>query len=637
MDENQIHSITRNAIESINQLAELVRQSSQQGQRRVRPAPAAESTPPIAAISSPIRPAPAAGPSATTTSAGARTMTRVSNALTELQRRFPTTRPYSNPSSSRSGSQASSNSSGLHSRPHPPGRPAVYLVTRDVIIMNFDSERLPSKSQKPKLEQERRVISGSDVDRRWNAIRLHEELGTLLPEQWMVDVGFEIVKNSCGSLVKPNIPRNKSIDSNLLFRSIAPSGAIYMRLLAGKPFDDNQDNNIDFEIETISMNESDGILNGNENSNDEDFVSRSNQGNTEVLNSKSNEEGTQETQSKFKCSFAIQPIINKIKEAGIIDPIETLKILQKDILQGRPLDLAMMEDTIDGECSYITVDRENILTSTFSELQYVENLRYTLHVDFMGEQCVDLGGPRKEWIRMMNHAIKEKYFDHGLREMLAEDYYYVGIMIAVALLQNGQLPVFMEENITQHIISTSLDQCIIQLQRGLEMLGMYSAFQQLPMLCNLLRPGAPMALNVQKLLQLLQARFSEEGSNSRKHEKECYQMFIKYIREVASGRRSSNSSNLTLGDILSFVTGATEEPPLGFQMQPAIQFICPTELQRSSQEGEASFAACFAPTARTCVNVLCLPRGTLQFSLPSMEKLFALYDEVFSQKFFGVQ
>ena len=103
-------------------------------------------------------------------------------------------------------------------------------------------------------------------------------------------------------------------------------------------------------------------------------------------------------------------------------------------------------------------------------------------------------------------------------------------------------------------------------------------------------------------------------------------MLIKYIREVNSGRRSSNSSNLTLGDILSFVTGAAEEPPLGFQMQPAIQFICPTELQRSSQEGEANFAACFAPTARTCVNDLCLPRGTLQFSLPSMEKLFALYD-----------
>ncbi len=151
--------------------------------------------------------------------------------------------------------------------------------------------------------------------------------------------------------------------------------------------------------------------------------------------------GKQETQSKLKCLFAIQPIINKIKEAGIIDLIETLKILQKDIIQGRPLDLAVMEDTINGECSYITVDRENILTSTFSELQYVKNLRYTFHVDFMGERCEDLGGQRKEWIRMMNHAMKEKYFDHGLREMLAEDYYYVGIIIAVALLQNGQLPV----------------------------------------------------------------------------------------------------------------------------------------------------------------------------------------------------
>ncbi len=60
----------------------------------------------------------------------------------------------------------------------------------------------------------------------------------------------------------------------------------------------------------------------------------------------------------------------------------------------------------------------------------------------------------------------------------------------------------MEENITQQIIFTSLDQCSIQLQHGLEMLGMYSAFQQLPILFNLSRPGTQMALNIQKLLQL---------------------------------------------------------------------------------------------------------------------------------------
>lgn len=55
----------------------------------------------------------------------------------------------------------------------------------------------------------------------------------------------------------------------------------------------------------------------------------------------------------------------------------------------------------------------------------------------MGEKARDLGGPRKEWIRLMNLAIKEKYFDHGLREHLSDDYFYVGIMMGIALLQNG--------------------------------------------------------------------------------------------------------------------------------------------------------------------------------------------------------
>jgi hypothetical protein len=51
----------------------------------------------------------------------------------------------------------------------------------------------------------------------------------------------------------------------------------------------------------------------------------------------------------------------------------------------------------------------------------------------------------KEWIRLMNHAIKEKDFEHGLRPLLSSDYYFVGVMIAVAMLQNGQLPVFLSD------------------------------------------------------------------------------------------------------------------------------------------------------------------------------------------------
>jgi len=70
----------------------------------------------------------------------------------------------------------------------------------------------------------------------------------------------------------------------------------------------------------------------------------------------------------------------------------------------------------------------------------------------MGEECVDQGGPSKEWIRLMNQAIKEKYSDYGLRPLLAQDYYFVVVMMAVAMLKNGQLPVFVEESTLQQIV-----------------------------------------------------------------------------------------------------------------------------------------------------------------------------------------
>ena len=70
----------------------------------------------------------------------------------------------------------------------------------------------------------------------------------------------------------------------------------------------------------------------------------------------------------------------------------------------------------------------------------------------MGEVSVDLGGPRKEWIRLVNREMKAKYFDNGLREYLSQDYYYVGIMIAVAMLQNGQIQNKVWQN--YHILVT---------------------------------------------------------------------------------------------------------------------------------------------------------------------------------------
>ena len=164
-------------------------------------------------------------------------------------------------------------------------------------------------------------------------------------------------------------------------------------------------------------------------------------------------------------SFDINSIISHVKAQGLSDPVEVLKFLQKEIVTGRQLEVTNCDETIEGETIYITVDRDRILQTTFSELQYITNYRLTFQVDFMGEECVDQGGPLKEWIRLMNQAIKEKYFDQGLRPLLAQDYFFVGIMMAVAILQNGQLPVFVEESILQQIVSSEecSDPCVRQI------------------------------------------------------------------------------------------------------------------------------------------------------------------------------
>ena len=75
-------------------------------------------------------------------------------------------------------------------------------------------------------------------------------------------------------------------------------------------------------------------------------------------------------------------------------------------------------------------------------------------------------------------------------------------------------------------------------------------------------------LTVPMLIHLLKPKFPEEGSNSLVHEKAVYGKFVKYMREVASGRRV-----VSLEKMLEFVTRASEEPTLGFDIHPGIEFV----------------------------------------------------------------
>lgn len=205
----------------------------------------------------------------------------------------------------------------------------------------------------------------------------------------------------------------------------------------------------------------------------------------------------------------------------------------------------------------------------------------------------------------------------------------------------------------QQIVSLRecFDPCVRQIQRGLEELGMLTALRELPMLVHLLRPQAQRKLSVRMLLHILKPNFSEEGSNALKKEKEVYQLFAKYVREVAAStcRRVCGQTTIDLSHILQFATGTAEEPAIAFSLAPSLEFILPTEIMKAaSQEGlnneqqeeqgqeqHPPVEGGFLPLAYTCTNLLELPRPTEKVPLPAMDRLFSLYDLAFSQSYFG--
>ena len=121
-------------------------------------------------------------------------------------------------------------------------------------------------------------------------------------------------------------------------------------------------------------------------------------------------------------------------------------------------------------------------------------------------------------------------------------------------------------------------------------------------------------------------------------------LFVRYVREVASGSGSCGSKKHGLCHILEFDTDAYDEPVLGFEINSSIEFDIPIttrvhgsirsvqvsldqglDLRQDSVEDATAqeqpiVNAGFTPTAHTCSNVLSLPRITHQVHLPPQQK-----------------
>ena len=273
-----------------------------------------------------------------------------------------------------------------------------------------------------------------------------------------------------------------------------------------------------------------------------------NPGISALYNSHVQQEEEQKTESPYDF---FSRVVNEFPE-DIMEPTEMLRYLQKKMFSGRPLEVTNSSLILEGETNF-----NNILETTFKELKHVADPRVTFEVQFYGEQAVDSGGPRKEWIRLCNQKIKDIYFDNGLKEHMSEDYYYIGQMVCIALLQNGQLPVYIPEEILQAIFVEDLElpSCVRELKGGMDTLGIPMFGRKFPMLLYLLRPSSIISLSVRHLLFLLKPEFLEEGSNMLIHEKAIYSKFVKYVRDVSSGRRV-----VPLGNILESLEQVKNHP-----------------------------------------------------------------------------
>lgn len=315
---------------------------------------------------------------------------------------------------------------------------------------------------------------------------------------------------------------------------------------------------------------------------------------------------------------AVGKVVTFCQTNNVHNPVEVLRCMQKEIVTGRRLELESDSEVLEGETNYINVDRMNILETAFEEIGALENLRLTLEVSFYGEKARDYGGPRREFFRLTLTAIKEKYFDNGIRDLLADDYYIVGVIIGLSIIQNGKIPQFFSEDQLVNIFNSIQSSAAYRnLQKGLDKLGICMVCKQLPFLVHIFRPSPAAKLTIKKLTNLLTPIFAEDGSNQRHFEGIVYRAFCRYLREVQSGRRK----RVTLAHVLWFATGSDEEPLLGFKLHPSLLFTAAVQS--------------FLPIANTCINAIILPSPTLEISIPPDEKLFDLYDCAFLNSYFG--
>ena len=318
------------------------------------------------------------------------------NELTELRRRFPTL-------SSSNGAVARG---GLVRRHGNVGRPSRGSLIRDIIIVGAQVEKTPlGRRDKLLLERKNRVITGFTIEKRWNETVLYDKIKAQFPDDCR-KMDYDFVRNVYGTLVKPTLASGVKIDANILLKSIASSGAVYVRIFA----DDLDDPDDDWELSTSPFDMpagGSGVLEhsltkltsmepihvpSNEVIDRRDGVSgtvehfAAESASTEPMTVPGNEV-INLSESEDDISDIVEEIVKACENCQ--NPTEILRCAQNKIVTGRQLDITDPTSELSGDTNFILVDRENLLDTGLDEISNLVNLRLPVEVNFTGEAARD--------------------------------------------------------------------------------------------------------------------------------------------------------------------------------------------------------------------------------------------------------
>ena len=216
----------------------------------------------------------------------------------------------------------------------------------------------------------------------------------------------------------------------------------------------------------------------------------------------------------------------------------------------------------------IVIKNSNLLIKSVSLYAKYHLLRKKCHKchksqGYIGEAAVDVSGPRKEFLCLCRQDSEKDYFDCSLKEQLSNDHVFLGTVMALSSLQNGDITKFLSEDHLQEVLGSGQpSECLGKLRNGFNKVGIYQIANALPTFLHQFHPSPASVLSRWKLPYLFKLQFSEVRSNARTDENSTYQAFLRYVQEAASGPRES----VTLSHILQFASGTDKKPPLGFSV-----------------------------------------------------------------------